>query len=299
MPIYGYEKNRLFIKILMVSVIILNYNTTLLTIDCIRSIKEKTTIQYEIILVDNNSSDRTIENIKTSFPEITYVQSNINLGFSKGVNLGIGYSKYPFVLLLNSDTLLINSAIDLSYEKMTLNPEIGALTSKILLPNGGIQYCSVESPKFFPYIFGSLFLNKLFHYKSKYIFEIENDIEHFTDEIHGTFFFFRRDILHSLEENKLFDGFFMYVEDHYWSWQIKNIGYKILYYPNPKILHLDNSFYLKVSNERKISNLKNYFFYIKKSKGCFFLNIYIFSKLLFLLTHLEFKEIKINILALD
>src|ERR1700722_7652798 len=97
----------------MVSIIIINYNTFELTKNCIESVRFKTTIPYEIILVDNNSTERPADEFKNLFPDIKLVKSKVNCGFSKGNNLGIEVAQGDYILLLNSDTILLNNAIDL------------------------------------------------------------------------------------------------------------------------------------------------------------------------------------------
>ena len=96
-----------------VSIILVSYNTILLTASAIDSIIEKTQgITYEIILVDNNSVDGTVEYLDGKFNEnLIIVKSTKNLGFGKANNLGIEIANGKYVFLLNTDTILINNAI--------------------------------------------------------------------------------------------------------------------------------------------------------------------------------------------
>lgn len=96
-----------------ISIVIVSFNTEQITLDCIDSIyKSETDYKYEIILVDNNSKDKTVERIKTAFPDVKLIASDKNLGFSKGNNVGIAKSSGKYVLLLNSDTLLFRDSLD-------------------------------------------------------------------------------------------------------------------------------------------------------------------------------------------
>lgn len=93
-----------------VSIIIVNYNTYDLTLDCINSIKEKTNnIKYEIIVVDNNSPNRIIENLKLE--NVRLVLNSKNGGFGYANNIGNKYAKGKYLFFLNSDTILMNNAI--------------------------------------------------------------------------------------------------------------------------------------------------------------------------------------------
>lgn len=95
------------------SVIIINYNTFQLTYDCIKSVYNNTkTNLIEIVLVDNASTERNPDDFLIDFPELILLKMKQNLGFAKGNNEGIKMASGDLILLLNSDTVLINSAIE-------------------------------------------------------------------------------------------------------------------------------------------------------------------------------------------
>lgn len=98
-----------------VSVIIINYNTLKMTDECICSVIEKTSgISYEIILVDNASTDGSKEFFSND-PRVTYIYNDENLGFGRANNRGIEIASGKYLLLLNSDTLLLNNAVRLFF----------------------------------------------------------------------------------------------------------------------------------------------------------------------------------------
>lgn len=107
-----------------VSVIIVNYNTEELTLNCIKSIIDKThKVSYEIIVVDNASPTRPQR--LSQQKNILYIQSETNLGFGKANNLGATRSSGEILFFLNPDTLLINDAISILYEYLHNHPETG------------------------------------------------------------------------------------------------------------------------------------------------------------------------------
>jgi hypothetical protein len=102
-----------------VSIIIVNYNTSELLKDCINSVLKKTqNVKYELIVIDNASSDCSIKMMKNEFPSIKLIESKENLGFGRANNLGARYATGKYLLLLNTDTLLINNAINILFDFM-------------------------------------------------------------------------------------------------------------------------------------------------------------------------------------
>ena len=103
-----------------VSIIIVNYNTKQVTQSCINSIVEHSHgFSYEIILVDNHSTDGSYA-LFSNDARIKYVYNEKNVGFGQANNIGYQYSTGDFIFLLNSDTLLLNNAIKLFYDKMRI-----------------------------------------------------------------------------------------------------------------------------------------------------------------------------------
>ena len=97
-----------------VSVIIVNYNTCNLVKKCVASIFEKTkNVSFEVIVVDNNSKDGSVEAIIDEFPRVRVFPLKENIGFGKANNIGVKHAKGRFVFFLNSDSFLLNDAISI------------------------------------------------------------------------------------------------------------------------------------------------------------------------------------------
>ena len=124
------------------SIIILSHNVSKLLKKAIESIyKTYGEKDLQIIVVDNASSDGTVEMIKKKFPKIDLVISNTNTGFANsGNNLARKMSKGDIVLFLNPDTEVKGNAIKKCLEILTSKDELGAITCKVMLPNGKIDY---------------------------------------------------------------------------------------------------------------------------------------------------------------
>jgi GT2 family glycosyltransferase len=102
-----------------VSIVIVSYNTKDITCQCLRSILDRTAgVTFEIIVVDNGSEDGSVDQIRTEFPTVRLIESPDNLGFAAGQNLGILRSQGDFVLILNSDIIILDDAISTLVEAL-------------------------------------------------------------------------------------------------------------------------------------------------------------------------------------
>ena len=115
----------------LVSVVIPHYGGKDILSECIISLKNCTYQNLEIIIVDNDSPDDSIQHIKTNFPEITLIQSNYNRGFSGGCNFGVQHAKGEYFLILNNDTTHEADWIDHLVYRIESNTSISAVQPKI------------------------------------------------------------------------------------------------------------------------------------------------------------------------
>ena len=116
------------------AVILVNWNGKDVTLDCIQSLRESQDGTFDILLVDNASTDDSIEAITRRYPEIVIIQNSENLGFTGGNNVGIGYAldrSYEFIMLLNNDTFVEKKAVSTLREYLISRPEISAVQPKI------------------------------------------------------------------------------------------------------------------------------------------------------------------------
>jgi GT2 family glycosyltransferase len=269
------------------SIIILNYNTYKLTCQCIESVIHQTNgVEYEIILVDNASVECDACLFKEKFPGIILIESKVNLGFSKGNKLGIQHAKGEYILLLNSDTELRNNAILLSFERIKQDSKIGVLSSKLIYPDGNLQYPANRFPSLKTELRELFRLNKKLTIEQRSELFLGSEFDHLTerecDWVWGTFFMIPKSVLDTFPEKKLPDDFFMYAEDLLWCWQIKDSGYKILYYPHAEVVH-------HIAASSNVTDGQAHFFQkifpnvlkvIKTQRGKLYAFIFVFTKAL-------------------
>jgi len=225
-----------------ISVIILNFNTRDLTNTCIERLKLSRLVDYsmEIILCDNASIDGTAEMIKKKYPDVIVIQNKGNLGFAAGNNPGIKRAKGRYIVLLNSDTEVSDTAIAQMITFMDLHPRAGAATCKLVLPDGRMDPACHRG---FPTPWTSLtYLVKLERLlpKTKLFGEYHQGYKdlstvHEVDCISGAFFMVRKEVIQKV--GLLDEDFFMYAEDIDWAYRIKQAGWQIWFNPNARVLH--------------------------------------------------------------
>lgn len=227
------------------SIIVVSYNTKELLKQTIQSVdRVNNNFSYEIIVVDNNSVDNSAEMIKVGFPKVILIENHENLGFAKANNKGILVAEGRYILLLNSDTEVLGDCIEKCIEYMNSNIDIGILGCKVILPDGKLDHaCKRGFPTPWASLTYGLKLDKLFS-KSKLFgqydltFLNEDEINE-VDACMGAFMMVRREAIS--DAGLLDEDFFMYGEDIDWCYRIKNAGWKVVYYPEAKIIHYKGS----------------------------------------------------------
>lgn len=223
------------------SVVIVNYNVKYFLEQCLDSLyKALRGRDFEVFVVDNASSDGSIEFLRSRYPDVIYIENKDNVGFAKANNIAIERCCGEYVLLLNPDTLVSSKALNECIMFLDNNRDAGALSVKMISGDGSFQS---ESKRSFPTPSVSFYkltgLSKLFP-KSKVfgkynlLYLDENHI-HRIDVFCGAFIMFRRKLL---DKSGLLDSdFFMYGEDIDFSYRLMHdTGYYNYYLPVP-IIH--------------------------------------------------------------
>lgn len=219
------------------SVIIVNYNVTQLLRNCLFSIKKYLeNVSYEVIVIDNNSTDSSWKNLISEFPEFHFIASETNDGFAKANNKAIESAKGKYLLILNPDTeiegLYMNEVLDFADSK----PKFGCLGVRMHDANGVFL---PESKRSVPDMFNSF--EKLFTKFKKNTSKsyYRNDIGEFeiaeVEVITGAFFLIKKAVYNKI--GGLDEKYFMYGEDIDICYTLLNHGYQNYYYGKASILH--------------------------------------------------------------
>ncbi|MXV17382.1 glycosyltransferase family 2 protein [Hufsiella ginkgonis] len=230
---------------MQVSIIIVNYNTAGLCIQCIGSVKKLITgLEYEIIVVDNASAGDSCLQITDAFPEVKLLRNQENLGFGRANNLGIEQAAGEYLFLLNSDTWLLNNAPAIFYHFMELpqNKQVGCCGGALFKPGGEGQAAYGNFPSLLE-AFSYLGFYRL--YKSYFRQHISPGVVNTSpadrpvDYISGADMFIRRQ---ALTETGTFDpDFFLYFEETELSFRFKKKRWLSFIVPEAKIVHLEGA----------------------------------------------------------
>lgn len=230
-----------------VSIIIPNFNTKNLLNNCLRSIfKQTKSISFEIIVVDNGSKydvKKQILNIKKELKidNLSLIQNKKNLGFAKAINQGIKKAKAKYVLLLNSDTLILNKAIIKAIDFISQKERVDILGCQLLNKNLTIQ----PSGGFFPHlkqIFYMMFFiddlplfNKLIKsYQQRRLSFYQKTRQ--LDWVSGAFFLVKKSLVEKI--GGFNESIFMYGEEVEFCFRAKKSGALVWFYPEAQIIHL-------------------------------------------------------------
>ncbi|MBS1624900.1 MAG: glycosyltransferase [Bacteroidetes bacterium] len=223
------------------SVVIVNYNVRYFLEQCLLSVlRASRGMEVEVLVVDNNSSDGSVDYIRSKFPTVTVIANKDNPGFSKANNQAIAIAKGEYVLILNPDTVVAEDTFEVCIRFMKRHTDAGALGVRmidgkgIFLPESKRALPTPEVAFYKMFGLASIFRNspRFGRYHLSYLPETET---HAVDILSGAFMFFRKEVL---DQIGYFDEtFFMYGEDIDLSYRVLLGGYKNYYLSDTTIIH--------------------------------------------------------------
>lgn len=250
------EKDSLPPATLALSVVIVNYNVCDFLKQALASVERALgDLEGEVIVVDNNSADGSVDMVEADFPWVTVIRNEENIGFSRANNQALRISRGEFILVLNPDTIVSEDTLTVLVDFLRQNNDAGAAGCQILHPDGSFAR---ESRRAFPTPMVAFFrisgLSRLFprsklfgRYNMSYL-PVDEVAE--IDALSGSCMMVRRESLLSNgpRQNETTNGaddtprlldeeFFMYGEDLDWCYRIQQAGWKIMYTPDTKIIH--------------------------------------------------------------
>lgn len=215
------------------SIIIVNWNTEKLLRDCLLALQGTSDSLYNLIVVDNASSDGSVAMLLDEFPDAQIIENPQNVGFARANNQGIQASTSNYVLLLNSDTLVQQGTISALLTYMKNNPKVGVISPRLCQHSGIAQAFAFGDDPTPTYLLRRAIFAK---FLGKPIHNWATDEVIDVDWVSGACMLVRRK---AIEQAGLLDEqMFMYFEDNEWCRRIRKQGWKVIYYPAVSITHI-------------------------------------------------------------
>ena len=208
---------------------------------CLASLFEQTQISnLEVVVVDNDSRDGTLEEIRSQFPTVHLIANNKNLGYAKGVNQGLKILDARYFVLLNPDVIVLNGALDRLIKFMDENPTVGICAPKVLNQDGTVQYQSRRGEprpwNVFSYFLG---LSKVFPNNSRFsgylLTHIDNDRVNEVTAVSGSCMMIRKEVIAGI--GYMDERYFAYQEDTDYCVHAWQAGWKVCYVPMAEVIH--------------------------------------------------------------
>ncbi len=258
------------------SVIIVNWNTKKLLENCLKSIFKFTEdVNFEIIVVDNGSEDDSPNLVKEKFPQVKLIPNKENLGFTKANNQGIKIAKGKYILLLNSDTYLIENSFKKLVGEANKRKNLGALGPALLNENRSIQ----QSAGFFPHLpqvfLWMTFIDDLPGGSALKPYHVDHDSFYMrgreVDWVTAAAILVAKSVIKRV--GPLDEKIFMYGEEVEWCYRIKKAGFTNFFSPTTKIVHIGRGSSQKIPTRAYIGEYKGIIYFYAKHRGKFSLQI--------------------------
>ena len=264
------------------SVIIVNYNARGYLENCLESLFENTRLRpIEVWVVDNASSDGSVEMLRERFPQVQVIESNENLGFGAANNEAMRRAGGRYKLLLNNDTIVHPDAIDTMVRIISERPRVGVLGPLLRNEDGTVQISYGNRVSFFSELSQKRLSARYQagHPKARKVVESRSREEAHPDWVTGACMMLQAELP---EEVRFFDeNFFMYLEDVDLCERIRQYGFQVLYSPEAELTHLRGKS-VEVNSERVALEYRRsqLYFYSKHygRTGVRLLKVYLLSK---------------------
>ena len=224
-----------------ISIIIVNYNVKHFLEHCLLSVfRALPNIEAEVFVVDNQSTDGSVEMVQEKFPAVRLIANQDNVGFARGNNQAVELASGEYILYLNPDTIVAEDCFAKCLDYLDANPDVGALGPKLIdgkgiflpeskrgFPSAWVAFCKISG-------LSSLF-KKSKRFNQYHLGYLPEDETNEVEVLVGCFMLCRKKVID--EVGSFDETYFMYGEDIDLSYQIKRAGYKNVYFPETSVIH--------------------------------------------------------------
>lgn len=258
---------------MLLSVVFVSYNTAEMTIDALNSLfASKVNFEFEVIIIDNASSDNSVALIKKHFPSLTLIENKENVGFGRANNQALDVMKGDYLLLLNTDAFVEIDTLQKTVDYMIRRPDCGLLGVRLLGRDGVLQPSCRYFPTQFNLFADRMGLNRLLpNIKLVDDPETDHNITQECDWVPGCYYLLRKE---TIDEVGLFDPlYFLYSEEVDHCFSIKKAGWKVVYFADTDVIHIGGESAKSVSTISNVSRqvpqlqIESELLYFRKNHG--------------------------------
>jgi hypothetical protein len=256
-----------------VSVIVVSWNTRELTRACLESVRNHARARpLEVVVVDNDSADGSVDMVRADFPEATLVVNSANLGFGRGVNAGLAVARGKHIMLLNSDTLLEDDVVDRLVSALEVEPDVGLVGAGLSYPDGRLQpscgrfpslgreLASLVSP-------GNLLgrLGSAPRFPSPFHSHADHASDRDVDWVAGACLLARAEAVEDV--GPFDDRIFLFGEEWDWCWRFRKAGWRVVHRPAASVVHVGSASMESSGPWRVRALLSAYHYVLAKHRG--------------------------------
>jgi len=234
------------------SIVIVSYNTLAMTRACLASVYQNHgDLKTQVIVVDNNSEDGSVEMLAKDFPQVELILNRENKGFAIANNQGFKIADGKFILLLNSDTVILDNVLEQSVQYMLSHTEVGAMGCRVLNTDKTMQATCSGYPTLWRLLMMTIGLDRLSslfdHYRLRnWLRDSERDVE----VISGCYMLVRREVIEEI--GGLDERFFFFGEETDWCLQMRKAGWALRFAPVGEIIHHGGGSVKKLNYKRDV-----------------------------------------------
>ena len=257
------------------SIVILSWNVRDLLRQCLESVASGRPLSAnhpllvtEIIVVDNASSDGSVEMVRAEFAAVRLIANQTNRGYTGGNNDGIAAATGRYVMILNPDTRVLDDALAAMVAYADAHPDVGVVGPQLLNPDGSVQSSRRRFPTLMTGLFESTWLQPLAPrdvLRRYYVLDRPDDTIQEVDWLFGACFLVRRKVIQQV--GTLDEDFFMYSEEMDWCYRMRQAGWKVVYLPEAQVIHYGGKSSDQVAAQRHIYFQTSKVRYFRKHHG--------------------------------
>jgi GT2 family glycosyltransferase len=254
-----------------VSVVIVSWNVAPLLRECLRSLElYKGSLSLQVVVVDNRSSDDSVEMVRREYPRVRLIVNRENVGFARGNNQGFAVATGRYVFILNPDTLLVDGSLERMVEYLDRHPRVGMVGPRLCYPSGEVQFpCARRFPSLLNFLTQDI-LNLapvpwIGPRVRSLLYPYSYDETQPVDAICGAAMLVRCEVLNRI--HGFSDAYFFGGEDLELSWQVARAGGVVVYLHDAKVVHFGGQSRSKVPNSIVVDAMMSYAKYYARCRG--------------------------------